>query len=84
MEFWFVRSRGLCAKCGKKNCPGIKPQGSCGATKLQIHKFQNDELLNLVKRHADNANANADDQGVLKLATVKPAKGAPGPTWWAE
>ena len=63
LEFWFVRSRGLCAKCGKKNCPGIKPQGSCGATKLQIHKFQNDELLNLVKRHADNANANADDQG---------------------
>ena len=38
----------------------------CSATKLQIHKFQNGELLNLVKQHADNADANAagnDDQG---------------------
>ena len=68
MEFWLVQSMGLCKKCGKKDCPGVKPGVSCGATKLQIHKFQNGELLNLVKQHADNADTNAnaagaDDQG---------------------
>ena len=65
MEFWYVKSRGLCKFCGKKNCPKAGG-GECSATKLQIHKFQNDELLNLVKQHADNAaNAanNNDDQG---------------------
>ena len=65
MEFWYVKSRGLCKFCGKKNCP-MTEGGECSATKLQIHKFQNGELLNLVKQHADSADANAannDDQG---------------------
>ena len=85
MEFWYVSSRGLCKFCGKKTCPKTTG-GKCSATKLQIHKFQNGELLNLVKKHATNADANvagSDDQGAHG-ATRDPAKAAGKKTSAAE
>ena len=51
-----------------------------GGAKDQRHDAVALELANQLRRVVQER----EGMILLKLATVRPAEGAPGPTWWAE